>query len=161
MLCRTILTLSVLSVSLLSAAHSLEGCWEGQGFITLPPFGRAACTRIAVKHEFTAGNFVMRAIAMDCPNFSPGWESKNFEIHNGNEIWGAQEGQEKRIIGWLEDNTYAFDEPVSILHFIEYSAERNPQTGRVRWVESFTGNQKLYWKVEGDLAPVTCEGIAP
>ena len=149
--------LSTLVLSPLTSAHNLAGCWSGPGWVTLVGMGKQACARIAIKHEFSTTGLVMKALAMDCPNFDRSWEEKVFEIRNGNEIWGGD--AEKAILGTLDKDAYWFDDPQNAVQFIEYKADRNPSTGRMTWLESFASTQKIYWKVEGELSPVACEGL--
>ncbi len=145
-------------VSMGAQAHSLSGCLSGQGFLTLPPFARQPCARIVLRHDFSESAFSMRVLALDCPNFGRSWEEKIFEIRNGRDIWGGV--REKQLVGTLSEEGYWFVDPVNALQFIEYKAERDPQTGRVTWLESFAHNtQKIYWKIEADLAPVACEDV--
>jgi len=155
---RIIFFFSVLGLSSLSAAHNLEGCWEGQGQLTLIHVGKRPCSRLLLKHEFPPSGFVMKALAVECQDFSGSWSEKFFEVRNGKEIWGGV--KEKAVIGWLEPDSYWFDEPVNALQYIEYKAERDPQSGRLRWLESFAQNQKQYWKIEADLVPVACDELA-
>jgi hypothetical protein len=145
--------------SLHSGAHVLEGCWAGKGSITLAPFPKSPCERIVLKHEMRPGALVMKALAMQCPNFEGYWQEKNLEVRNGNEIWGSPDGEAPKILGWLDERSYWFDEPVNAMQFIEFKGERHASTGRLNWIESFAQNQKIYWRIEADLASVPCEGV--
>ena len=162
MIRRAVFCLLVVSFSSLSlAAHNLAGCWSGTGFVTLMGLGRQACSRIAIQQDFSESQLSMKMLVLDCPSLSKSWDEKAFEIRNGKEIWGGPANAEKTPLGWLEVDSFWFDEPVNQLQYIEYKAVRDVASGRLSWVESFANGQKIYWKIEAELIPVSCEGLAP
>jgi hypothetical protein len=146
--------------SLSQAAHNLAGCWSGTGFVTLVGVGRQACSRIAIRQDLDEAQLSMTMLALECPNLAKSWDEKVFEIRNGKEIWGGPANSEKTPLGWLESDGYWFDEPVNQIQYIEYKAVRDIASGRLSWIESFANGPKIYWKIEAELIPTACEGIA-
>jgi hypothetical protein len=154
-----LLVISFSSVSL--AAHNLAGCWSGTGFVTLVGLGRKECSRIAIRQDLSESQLSMKMLVLDCPSLSKSWDEKVFEIRNGKEIWGGPANSEKTPLGWLEVDSFWFDEPVNQLQYIEYKAVRDVASGQLSWVESFANGPKIYWKIEAELLPTACEGLAP
>lgn len=161
MLRRVAFCVSLFSFSTMAfAAHNLEGCWSGTGFVTLIGVGREACSRIAIRQDLSETQLSMQMLALECPSLGKSWDEKVFEIRNGKEIWGGPANSEKTPLGWLEVDGYWFDDPVNQLQYIEYKAVRDPQSGRLSWTEAFANGPKIYWKIEADLSPQACEGLS-
>lgn len=141
-----------------SKFHAIEGCWHGAGQETVIHIGSKPCPRIAIKYTVTPTGFKMQRLEMNCPSMSGSWDLKTLELRNNTELWGGPEN-DKKVLGWLEKGAYWFDEPVNALQFVEFKGTLSDDDRQLNWLESFTHNQKNYWKIEAKLTPIACDKI--